>query len=146
MRGDPAADFPLGADPSRVTTPGGTPLTDVTLDALRAGALDGDDLRATPDTLRRQAAIAAAAGRSQLANNLTRAAELARVPTDVILAVYTALRPRRSSASDLEEWAERLEREFEAPRTAAFVREALAVYAERGLLTLTDEPVHEAAL
>jgi propanediol dehydratase small subunit len=36
--------------------------------------------------------------------------------------------------AEIEAWAERLERELDAPRTAAFVREALAVYRQRGLL------------
>jgi propanediol dehydratase small subunit len=60
------------------------------------------------------------------------------VPDDVILDLYTALRPQRSTAADLETWAERLEREFDAPVTAAFVREAALVYAERGLLAERD--------
>ncbi len=48
--------------------------------------------------------------------------------------IYTALRPHRSTEDELERWAERLEHEFDAPRTAAFVREAKAVYVERGFL------------
>lgn len=141
MGEDPREDYPLGSRrPDLVTTPGGVPVEDVTLQALRAGRLDGDDLRATPETLRRQAAVARADGRPQLAENLERAAELATVPTAVILDVYTALRPRRSTAPALEAWALRLEREYGATRTAAFVREALAVYESRGLLDLTDEP------
>jgi propanediol dehydratase small subunit len=54
------------------------------------------------------------------------------VPDDRLLEIYTALRPGRSTVSELEEWAQRLEA-WEAPRTAAFVREAAAAYAERGL-------------
>jgi propanediol dehydratase small subunit len=80
-----------------------------------------------------QAAVARAAGREQLAQNLERAAELAAVPDELLLEVYTALRPRRATASELEAWAERLE-EHEAALTAAFVREAASVYADRGLL------------
>jgi len=87
----------------------------------------------TPDTLRRQAEVARAAGRSQLADNLDRAAELTGVPDDELLAVYTALRPGRSNAAALEEWARRLEA-YGAVLTAAFVREAGAAYADRGLL------------
>jgi len=77
--------------------------------------------------------VARAAGRTQLADNLLRAAELAALPDESILELYTALRPRRASAAELEEWARRLE-EREAPQTAAFVREAAAVYRLRGLL------------
>ncbi len=135
MAFDPRADYPLGLKrPDLVSTPGGHALDEVTLDAVRDGRIGAEDLRATPETLRRQAAIALAAGRPQLADNLARAAELASVPSETILEVYTALRPNRSSAEELDEWARRLELEWEASLTAAFVREAKDVYAERGLL------------
>ena len=55
------------------------------------------------------------------------------MPDATLLEIYSALRPRRSTAGELEEWASRLD-EWQAPLTAAFVREAAAVYAERGLL------------
>jgi propanediol dehydratase small subunit len=80
-----------------------------------------------------QAEVALAAGRPQLAENLERAAELAAVPDDSLLAVYTALRPGRATAAELEEWAVRLEGHG-AAATAAFVREAAAAYVDRGLL------------
>jgi propanediol dehydratase small subunit len=90
-------------------------------------------LRATPETLLRQAAVARAASREQLAENLERAAELASLPDDEVLAVYTALRPRRATAAELEVIAQHLT-DVAAPRCAAFVREAAVVMAERGLL------------
>ena len=100
---------------------------------MREGRLAWEDLRATPETLRRQAAVAEAAGRTALADNLGRAAELAAIPSDTILEIYTALRPHRSSEDELEAWAARLD-EAGAPLSAAFVREAIEVYARRGLL------------
>jgi len=134
MEFDPTRDYPLGARrPELVTTPGGTPLAEVTLAAAREGRLHGDDLRATPETLRRQADVARASGRRQLAENLERAAELAAIPDRELLEIYTALRPGRSTAGELEAWAERLDA-LDAHRTAAFVREAAEVYAERRLL------------
>ena len=127
-------DYPLGARrPDLVTTPAGTPLAGVTLDALLAGRISGDELRATPDTLRRQADVARAAGRPALGDNLARAAELATVPDDVILEVYTALRPHRSTEAELRAWAARLRDELGAPLTAEFVADACEVYADRGL-------------
>jgi propanediol dehydratase small subunit len=132
---DPTRDYPLGLRrPDLVTTRSGHALTDVTLDAVRAGSLGSDDIRATAETLRRQAEVARAAGREPLADNLERAAELASVPAETILEIYTALRPHRSTGHELEEWACRLEGEWEAPLNAAFVREARDVYGERGLL------------
>jgi propanediol dehydratase small subunit len=131
---DPSRDYPLGTKrPDLVSTPGGVPLADVTLAGLRAGAFAAAEMRATSETLRRQAEVADAAGRTQLAENLSRAAELAVVPDDVLLEIYTALRPRRATAAELEEWAVRLEG-FDATETAAFVREAAVAYGARGVL------------
>jgi propanediol dehydratase small subunit len=136
MQFDPNRDYPLGVRrPELVRTPTGTLLEEVTLDAAREGRLAGAELRATPDTLRLQAAVARASGRSQLAENLERAAEIAGLPDEELLEIYTALRPRRSTARELESWARRLD-EQEAPRTAAFVREAAGVYARRNLLAV----------
>lgn len=134
MSFDPKRDYPLGTRrPDLVSTPGGLPLAEVTLDALRDGRIDSGEIRATPETLRLQSEVARAAGRKPLAESLERAAELAAVPDELLLAVYTALRPRRATAAELEDWAARLETHG-AARTAAFVREAATAYAERGLL------------
>ena len=134
MSFDPTRDYPLGTRrPDLVATPGGVPLADVTLDAARSGALSSDEIRATPKTLRLQAEVARSTGRSQLADSFERAAELASVPDDLLLEIYTALRPRRATAAELEAWAARLEG-YDATSTAAFVREAAAAYADRGLL------------
>ena len=140
MAFDPIADYPLGTQrPDLVRTPGGLGLDELTLDALRSGRLEASEMRATGETLELQAQVAVAAGRAQLAANLRRAAELTGMPDEVILEVYTALRPHRSTADELESWADRLERDFQAVATAAFVREARVVYEQRNLL-LPDEP------
>lgn len=134
MSFDPTVDYPLGSRrPDLVETPSGLALDEVTLEAARAGSLVASDVRATPATLRRQAEVARATGRTQLADNLDRAAELTRVPDEQLLEVYTALRPGRSTSEELAAWARRLD-ERDAPLTAAFVREAAAAYVERGLL------------
>ena len=135
MEFDPRRDYPLGLRrPELVTTPSGVGQSEVTLAALRAGSLQRDDVRASPETIRRQAAVALAAGRAPLAENLLRAAELATVHAPAVLELYTALRPARATAAELEAWAVRLESDFAASRTAEFVREAAEVYARRGLL------------
>lgn len=133
---DAAGDYPLGTRrPDLVRTPGGLALDELTLDAVRTGLLEASDLRATAETLRLQGEVARAANRPELAANLGRGAELTAVPDEVILEIYTALRPHRSTPEQLERWAERLEHEFGATMTAAFVREAKEVYAKRSLLS-----------
>jgi propanediol dehydratase small subunit len=128
---DPQRHYPLGTErPDLVTTPGGLSLDQLT---LHGAGVESSELRVRPETLRLQADVAAASGRSELAANLRRAAELAPLSDAMILEVYTALRPRRSTAPELEDWAGRLD-ESGAPLTAAFVRDALVVYRERGLL------------
>jgi propanediol dehydratase small subunit len=130
MAEDVLSRYPLGRARDAVRTPGGLRLDELTLDDER---LTADDLRATPETLRLQADVAEASGRAALAANLRRAAELATLPNDVVLQIYTALRPRRSTAAELERWAVELA-SGGAPLAAAFVREAAGVYAARGLL------------
>ena len=105
----------------------------LTLDALRKGELGIDDVRIHPDTLEHQARVAQTHGNPQLAANLRRAAELTSLPDDEVLAVYEALRPRRSTVDELLKLAESLgARGLEL--NAALVREAAAVYARRGLV------------
>jgi propanediol dehydratase small subunit len=93
------------------------------------------DLRIHPDTLRHQAAVAEEGGNPQLAANLRRAAELTAIDDEELIAVYEALRPMRSSLSQLEAIALRLET-VNAVACASLVREAAAYYKTRGLLKL----------
>lgn len=87
----------------------------------------------SPDTLRHQAEVAQGAGYTQLAENLRRAAELTAVPNETLLKMYELLRPGRSTQAELLAMADVLERDYRAIETAAFVREAAAVYAKRNL-------------
>src|SRR5262245_2489433 len=132
--GDPRSAYPLGTRrPDLVRTPSGLALSEVTLEALRQARLSREDMRATPETLRRQAAVARAAGRHQLSASIERAAELTGVPDDEIFEIYTALRPGRSTREALERLAERLEDVHDAPLAAVLVREARDAYEARGL-------------
>lgn len=108
-------------------------MTHPSLDDVRSGAVTMADFRITPQTLRDQARVAREQANPQLAENFERAAELAGFEDADVLALYELLRPRRASAADLAERADWLEGNG-APRTAALVREAAAVYARRGLL------------
>ena len=115
----------------------GRPLDEITLDRAVGGELEAADLRIHPDRLRHQADVAERHGNPQLAANLRRAAELARLDDAELLRIYEALRPRRSTIAELETIAAALD-EGGAPLCAAFVREAAAIYLGRGL-TRRDE-------
>lgn len=116
-----------------VTARSGTPVHEVTLDAVMNGRITADDIRIHPDTLRSQAEVARRHGNPQLAQNLLRAAEQAGLTDERVLAVYDALRPRRSTSEELLALADDLEGEG-CPLNAGLVREAAAVYERRGLL------------
>jgi propanediol dehydratase small subunit len=105
----------------------------LTLDRLVSDEIDPDDVRIHPDTLEAQATVAESHGNPQLAENFRRAAELALMPEEALLALYEALRPHRSTGAELEELASRLDG-LPAPRCAALVREAAGVYSQRDLL------------
>jgi propanediol dehydratase small subunit len=111
----------------------GKPAADLTVDALVRDELASDDVRIHPATLEAQAVVAEGHGNPQLAANFRRAAELARFSEAEILALYEALRPRRSTMDELGALADRLTAR-DAPRCAALVREAAIAYAARGLL------------
>lgn len=111
----------------------GRDLGEFTLENVVSGSLKADDVRIGAETLERQAQAAVAAGNPQLGANLRRAAELTRFDDEEILAYYEALRPRRSTAAQLEELSRALA-ERGAPLCAALVAEACEVYRERGLL------------
>jgi propanediol dehydratase small subunit len=110
----------------------GRPVAEITLEAVRRGELSVPDLRIHPETLERQAAVAAAHANPQLGENLRRAAELTSLPDDEVLAIYDALRPGRSTPERLAGLAAGLA-ERGLPRCAALLTEAAEVYARRGL-------------
>ena len=126
-------DTPCTSEPD-IYTASGRRLDELTMEAILAGELTTEDLRISADTLRRQADAAEAAGYSQLARNLRRAAELTSLSNEEVFEVYNTLRPGRTTHRQLLGLAERLERECAAPLTAALVREAAAVYLERGII------------
>lgn len=112
----------------------GRSLDQVNLEQVAAGQLTIADTQISAATLRAQAAVAHTAGYRQLAENLARAAELTIVPNAEVLQMYDLLRPGRAAQSEMLAMAERLEQEYQAPLCAALVREAAAVYQQRGLL------------
>ena len=126
--------YPLsrdGRDCVRSST--GTPVADITLDAVASGRLGPRDVAMAADTLRLQADFAAGGGNPQLAENLRRGAELVAFDDDELLGFYEMLRPGRSSAQELESLADLLAARG-ADRCAELVREARAAYVRRGLI------------
>lgn len=131
------ADYPLAEKrPELIKGPRGAELQDLTLEALVKGEVTLEDLRITPDALRFQADISRSANRGTLGGNFERASELVDVPQDFIMSVYELLRPGRAKDKQaLLEAAATLRETYGAPRMAAFVEEAAAVYERRGLFT-----------
>ena len=117
-----------------VSTLSGRSVNDLRIEEVFAGNLTVEDFRISAETLCSQAEAAEAAGYRQFGENLRRAAELTRIPNQQVLEIYNALRPGRTRHDHLMAWADRLESEYEAPLTAALVREAAGVYLERGVL------------
>lgn len=127
------SQYPLmDHEPDSLQAASGRPVRDITLDTT--DDLSETDFQISPETLRKQAQIARANGYPQLAANLTRAAELTAVPNHELLQMYELLRPGRASYERLIALAETLEQHYNAPETGRFVREAAAVYRNRGLL------------
>ena len=129
------AIYPIGEkQPDRVRTRNGHALGDLTLENLLAGQVDSSDFGITADGLRLQAVIAERAGRSNLAQNLRRGAELVAIPDAVLLDIYELLRPGRAqSADELRVAANQLRDTYGAKETASLIEEAALVYERRGI-------------
>jgi propanediol dehydratase small subunit len=117
-----------------IRTSNGRRLTEITMENVESGVLSAEDMGIDAQTLLGQAKIARQAGLSQLATNLTRAAELTAVPNATLLEMYEMLRPGRSSFKELTVLATTMEEQFNAKENANLIREAAAVYRERGML------------
>lgn len=127
--------YPLGEhEAETIVSSTERPLSELTMENIRSGQVDAADFGIHPDTLRAQADIAQAAGYGQLAANLRRAAELALVPQDEVLAIYEALRPYRVGYEQLLALADKLEQEHGAVESASLVREAAEAYKVRGFV------------
>ena len=128
-------EYPISeSDPGSIESITGKPLSEINMDMVDKGVLHPEDIRIRAESLAAQARIAERAGYHLLAENLTRAAELTRVPDSLLLVFYEALRPGRSTYKELTELADRLEFEFLAVSCARFIRESAEAYKTRRLL------------
>ena len=133
------SSYPLGSRrPDLVRTPTNKTLDDITLENVMNGKITIEDLNITADTLELQAQVAEDAGRSSIARNFRRAAELTTIPDDRILQIYNSLRPFRSTKAELLQIADELENKYGALINAALVREAAEVYEKRKKLRSDD--------
>lgn len=132
---DPKGDYPLAlVKANLIRTPSGKSLQDITIESVVSGKIVAQDIRIRAETLEFQARIAGAHGRTQMAANFRRAAELTRLSDEEIFRVYDALRPRRSTKEELLAIARELEEKYQAKINADFIREATDIYEKRGLL------------
>lgn len=130
-----AADYPLGTKRRDIlTSPRGIPFDELTLDNVEKGKVTFEDFSITPEVLKMQGDIAASAGRTQIALNFARAAEMTKVPDARILEIYNSLRPHRSTKEELTAIADELQNQYGACVCADFIREAADVYSRRKLL------------
>jgi len=130
-----AADYPLGKKrPDLLKSPRGIPFSELTLENIESGKVAFEDFSISPEVLKMQGDIASAAGRSQIALNFARAAEMTKVPDDRILEMYNSLRPHRSTKDELLAMADELQNKYGATVCANFVKEAADVYQRRKLL------------
>ena len=118
----------------RIATIGGHKLNDLTLENVLAGKLSAEDIGISCGALRIQSDVARTVGRSCLAANFDRGAELSGVPQDEIFATYELLRPGRAgSKQELLDLAARYRDHHQAPNIAQLIEEAAEVYESRGL-------------
>ena len=134
-----ALTFPLGANHrNELSTQSGRELSELTLDKIMSGELSPEDVSIRFETLKIQAEFASQAGYTQVADNLSRAAEMTRIPNEELLEIYESLRPGRSSYYQLLSISQRIASQYGAELTGAYIREAADVYRDTGLLKDED--------
>ena len=130
-----ASDYPIAeTQPDEVIGNRGKPLSSLTMEAVLNGDVSMEDLRITPQALEQQAGISTSVGRSALASNLKRAAEMTRLPQSEVMAIYELLRPGRAASSEsLLDAANRVRNDYDAQLLGDFLDEAARFYEQRGL-------------
>lgn len=129
------SNYPLGQNEAdTITSKTGKKLSQITLDEVKRGNVAADDIKISPEMLRRQGKVAASVDNPQMEANFERAAELSSVPDDVILTMYNKLRPNRSTKKELVLMAQELLEKYHAPHCAKLVLEAAEIYEKRGIL------------
>lgn len=127
--------YPLSKNvPYKIKGMTGKTPSDITIDSVMDGSTAPEDIRISGDVLRMQADVAESSGKKQFADSLRRAAEMTVIPDERVLEMYNMLRPNRATKKQLTDMADELEKTYNAPMTAAFVRDAAEVYEKRNIL------------
>lgn len=135
MGGRKMSNYPLGQnEAATITSKTGKKLSEITLDEVKRGSVTAEDIKISPEMLKRQGQVAASVDNPQMEANFERAAELSNVPDDVILKMYDKLRPNRSTKRELVLMAQELLEKYQAPHCAKLVLEAAEIYEKRGIL------------
>ncbi len=133
-------EYPLGEfHRDHLTTRSGRRLSELSLERVLCGDVAPDDVSVSAETLAQQARIALEAGFDQVAQNLSRAAEMTRIPDAELLEIYEALRPGRSTYYRLLSMSQQVASMYGAELTAAYIREAADAYRDTGLLKMEDD-------
>lgn len=128
-------NYPLGEfEADQITSKTGKKLSDITLEAVKAGRISAEDIKISKETLYKQGQVCKENDNPCMENNFVRASELVDVPDDVILKMYNKLRPNRSTKRELLEMANELLETYQAPHCAKLVLEAAEIYEKRGIL------------
>jgi propanediol dehydratase small subunit len=127
--------YPLGEfQRETIRSKTGKSVDDITLENVLNGSISSEDIKISKDILNRQGEVARENGNPQMAENLSRAAELVDIPDDLILKIYNMLRPNRSTKAELLALAETLRKDYGAEACAKLVLDAAAVYEKRAIL------------
>lgn len=124
---------------NHIRTATGRSLESINLQAVMDNQLTPEDLRIHAETLLMQAQKARLAGYCLLAENFERAAELTYMPDSLVLSIYEALRPHRSSRDELIQLANRLKAEYAAEQVSSFILDAVEIYTQRKLLKISSK-------
>lgn len=129
------SNYPLGQNEAdSITSKTGKKLSQITLEEVKKGNVQADDIKISKEMLHRQGQVAREADNPAMEGNFERAAELVDVPDEVILQMYNKLRPNRSTKRELIEMAKELLEVYHAPHCAKLVLEAAEIYEKRGIL------------
>ena len=134
MGGQEMSNYPLGKNEAdSITSKTGKKLSQITLEEVKKGNVQADDIKISKEMLHRQGQVAREADNPAMAGNFERAAELVDVPDEVILKMYNKLRPNRCTKMELVEMAKELLEVYHAPHCAKLVLEAAEIYEKRGI-------------